>query len=244
MIRSFHFLVYPLSLFSLLLLLAACGENGSDQSTETAEPVAPTRTREAEPPSDSAKVIVFFGNSLTAGYGLPPEQSYPALIRERLDSLGYNYRVVNAGVSGETSTGGDSRIDWVLNQPIDIFVLELGGNDGLRGIPPEETRKSLQSIIDKVEEKHPEAEIILAGMQIPPNMGPEYTAEFRRIYPELATGNDVTLLPFLLEGVGGEPELNQPDGIHPNEEGMKIVAENVWEVLKPMVERSGGKSGG
>lgn len=235
MIRSFQFPAYLLSCIGLSLLLAACGENETGPRTEATEPAA---AREAEPSADSAKVIVFFGNSLTAGYGLQPEQSYPALIQRRLDSLGYdNYRVVNAGVSGETSSGGEARVDWVLRQPVDIFVLELGGNDGLRGIPPEETRKNLQSIIDKVEEKHPEATIILTGMQIPPNMGTEYTQAFRRIYPSLAAENDVVLLPFLLEGVGGEPELNQPDGIHPNQEGMERVAENVWGVLRSLLKK-------
>jgi len=238
MITSLHYLRYFLSFLSLLLLFSACGGNETRQRIETEEPSAGPPARQANPSSESDKVIVFFGNSLTAGYGLEPEQSYPALIQRRLDSLGYDYRVVNAGVSGETSTGGDSRIDWVLNQPVDIFVLELGGNDGLRGIPPVETRKSLQSIIDKVQQKAPEADIILAGMQIPPNMGPEYTEEFRRIYPELAEKNDVILLPFLLKGVGGEPEFNQPDGIHPNEEGTKVVAENVWKVLESLLEKS------
>jgi acyl-CoA thioesterase-1 len=216
-----------------MIIFSGCADDTSaDQGREGDKPAD---TEEIRPSSKDRKVIVFFGNSLTAGYGLKPEQAYPALIQDRIDSLNYPYEVVNAGVSGETSAGGNSRVDWVLRQPVDIFVLELGGNDGLRGIPPEETRKNLQSIIDKVREQRPEAEIILAGMEAPPNMGQEFTAGFRQIYPELAAENDVALVPFLLEGVGGEPELNQTDGIHPNEEGAKRVAENVWEVLKKML---------
>ena len=181
------------------------------------------------------KTIVFFGNSLTAGYGLTPQQAFPALIQNKIDSLGLPYKVINAGVSGETSTGGDARIDWILKQPLDIFILELGANDGLRGIPLSQTKQSLQSIIDKVKAKYPSAILILAGMQIPPNMGANYTTEFKNLYPELAAKNNMTLIPFLLEGVGGEAKLNQEDGIHPSAEGAKIVAENVWEVLQPLL---------
>jgi acyl-CoA thioesterase I len=181
------------------------------------------------------KTIVFFGNSLTAGYGLTPQQAFPALIQNKIDSLGLPYRVINAGVSGETSTGGDARIDWILKQPLDVFVLELGANDGLRGIPVSQTKKSLQSIIDKVKAKYPSARLVLAGMQIPPNMGASYTTEFKNLYPELATKYNITLIPFLLEGVGGEAKLNQEDGIHPSAEGAKIVAENVWKVLQPLL---------
>jgi len=188
--------------------------------------------------ADSAvtkKTIVFFGNSLTAGYGLSPSEAFPAIIQNKIDSLGLPYKVINAGVSGETSSGGNGRIDWILRQPLDVFVLELGANDGLRGIPLSETKKSLQSIIDKVKEKYPEARLVLAGMQIPPNMGASYTTEFRNIYPELAQKNGATLIPFLLEGVGGELKLNQQDGIHPTAEGHHIVAENVWQVLEQVL---------
>ena len=138
-------------------------------------------------------------------------------------------------MSGETTSGGKNRIDWVLKQNVDVFILELGANDGLRGIPLKETRTNLQQIIDFVREKNPDIEIILAGMQIPPNMGQDYTTEFRNIFPELAEKNDIHLIPFLLEDVAGDPELNQQDGIHPTAEGQKILAENVWEVLKPVV---------
>ena len=178
------------------------------------------------------KTIVFFGNSLTAGYGLSPSEAFPALIQNKIDSLNLPYKVVNAGVSGETSSGGNSRIDWILRQPLDIFILELGANDGLRGIPISETKKNLQSIIDKVKAKNPEAKLVLAGMQIPPNMGQQYATEFRNIYAELAAKNKMILIPFLLEGVGGEVKLNQQDGIHPTAEGHHIVAENVWRELK------------
>ena len=177
------------------------------------------------------KTIVFFGNSLTAGYGLSPSQAFPAIIQKKIDSLGLPYQVVNAGVSGETSSGGNTRIDWILRQPVDIFILELGANDGLRGIPLSETKKSLQSIIDKVKAKYPATKLIFAGMEVPPNMGQTYTTEFRNIYTELATKNAMTLVPFILEGVGGETQLNQEDGIHPTAEGHKIVAENLWRQL-------------
>ena len=143
--------------------------------------------------------------------------------------------MINAGVSGETSSGGDSRISWILRQPVDVFVLELGANDGLRGIPPSATRKSLQSIIDKVKSKYPAAKQVLAGMQIPPNMGQKYSTEFRNIYQELATANEITLIPFVLEGVGGEVKLNQQDGIHPTAEGHRIVAENIWRELEKIL---------
>jgi acyl-CoA thioesterase-1 len=182
------------------------------------------------------KTILFFGNSLTAGYGLDdPNQAFAGLVQARLDSLGLPWQVVNAGVSGETTAGGEGRIDWILKQPVDIFVLELGGNDGLRGIPVDETRENLQTIIDKVRAANPNVKIILAGMMVPPNMGPDYGKAFQRIYPELAEKNKTTLIPFLLEGVGGEPKLNLPDGIHPTPEGHRIVMETVWKSLQSLL---------
>ena len=216
----------------LVLLMAACNNTtGNKEKKEIANPVEnnPAQT------SSKEKIILFFGNSLTAGYGLESDEAFPGLIQERIDSLGLNYKVINAGLSGETTASGNTRIDWVLNQKVDIFILELGGNDGLRGISTEETRKNLQQMIDKIKSKYPDCLIILAGMQIPPNMGPEYTTSFRTIFPEVAEKNQVALIPFLLEGVGGEPDLNLPDGIHPNEKGHKIVTENVWKVLKPFL---------
>lgn len=189
------------------------------------------------PQSGKEKVILFFGNSLTAGLGVDKDQAFPSLIQDKIDSLGLNYKVVNAGISGETTAAGDSRVDWVLErQHVDIFVLELGANDGLRGIPTEETRSNLNSIISKVKTTYPEAKIILTGMQVPPNMGQDYAREFQQIFKEVATRQNITLMPFLLEGVAGEPELNQEDGIHPNVPGHEIIAKNVWEVLKEAME--------
>jgi acyl-CoA thioesterase-1 len=181
------------------------------------------------------KTIVFFGNSLTAGYGLSPSQAFPALIQKKIDSLGLPYTVINAGVSGETSSGGKTRIDWILKQPVDVFVLELGANDGLRGIPLAETRKNLQDIVDKVKAKNPSTKLLFAGMQIPPNMGKAYATEFKNIYTDLSEKNKMPLIPFLLEGVGGEPTLNLEDGIHPNVEGHKIVATNLWKELEKLL---------
>lgn len=182
-----------------------------------------------------SKKILFFGDSITAGYGIDSDLAFPALIEQKIDSLDLSYTVVNAGLSGETSAGGLRRIDWVLQQGVDIFVLELGGNDGLRGISPSSTKESLQGIIDKVNDSHPNAQIILTGMQAPPNMGQTYTNEFKSIFDELAESNDVIYLPFILEGVAGDPNLNQSDGIHPTEEGHQILAENVWDVLEPIL---------
>lgn len=164
------------------------------------------------------------------------EEAFPALVEQELIRAGKDIKVVNAGLSGETSAGGLSRIDWILKQPVDLFVLELGANDGLRGLPLDQTRKNLQTIIDKVKMKNPQVKIILAGMMVPPNLGKEYTEEFKNIYPALAKKNQATLLPFLLQGVGGNDELNLADGIHPNVEGHKIVAKNVLSVLKPLLK--------
>ncbi len=185
---------------------------------------------------ENPKRVLIFGDSITAGYGIDKENAYPALIQEKVDSLGWNFNIINAGSSGETSAGGARRIDWMMRQHIDVLILELGGNDGLRGVDLTDTKKNLQTIIDKVEEKYPTAEIILAGMQVPPNLGLEYTAEFMEIYPELAKTNGVRLIPFLLKDVGGEDDLNLSDGIHPNEEGHKILADTVWDTLKPILE--------
>jgi acyl-CoA thioesterase-1 len=182
------------------------------------------------------KYIVFFGNSLTAGFGLDLSEAFPALIQSRIDSLKLPYKVINAGLSGETSAGGRTRIDWILRQPLDIFVLELGGNDGLRGIPASDTYMNLQAIIDKVRSSQPAARILLTGIQIPPSMGSRYTSEFRDIFPRLAEKNKIGLVPFLLEGVGGVPRLNQADGIHPTAQGDIILADNVWRVLKGMLK--------
>jgi acyl-CoA thioesterase-1 len=182
-----------------------------------------------------ARTIIFFGNSLTAGYGLDPNQSFPALIGRRLDSLHLPYKVINAGVSGETTAGGKTRLNWTLRQPADIFVLELGANDGLRGIPVGSTRDNLQSIIDTVRRHYPACKILLAGMRVPPSMGSTYAKAFHDIFPQLAEKNKISLIPFLLDGVGGNPSLNQGDGIHPNYPGEKIVTETVWKALRPLL---------
>lgn len=178
---------------------------------------------------------MFFGDSLTAGYGLSPEEAFPYLLEQRLNEQGKNCKVINAGLSGETTAGGLSRIDWVLRQPIDVFVLELGGNDGLRGLPLEQTKSNLQAIINKVKAKNPNAKIVVAGMMVPPNMGDDYSTAFRKVFPEIAKKNNATLIPFLLEGVAGNEKLNLPDGIHPNPEGHKIVANNLVKVIGPIL---------
>jgi acyl-CoA thioesterase-1 len=224
-------IVSRLSIYFFALALLACN-NGEKQTTK--QPKTSDTTIVAASQKE-VKNILIFGNSLTAGYGLEPDQAYPSLLQNRIDSLQLPYKVVNAGLSGETTSGGNSRLDWVLRNKVDIFILELGGNDGLRGIPVTETRKNLQAMIDKVKAKYPEAKIILAGMQVPPSMGKKYGEEFKVIYSELAKKNNVELIPFLLENVGGEVKLNQKDGIHPNAEGAKIVAQNVWDVLKPLL---------
>lgn len=219
--------------FSFLILLISCKSDTQEKKNTTTK--SETKT-EVTSEVKSAKRIVFFGDSLTAGYGLDDvDDAFPGLIQKSIDSLDLGYTVVNSGVSGETTAGGRSRINWVLNQRPDVFVLELGANDGLRGVALSETRKNLQEMIDIVKEKYPECKIVLAGMQIPPNMGQDYTSEFRKIFPDLAKKNDVDLIPFLLENVGGIPSLNQSDGIHPTEEGHKIVANNVWPILKPLL---------
>jgi acyl-CoA thioesterase I len=217
-------------IITLIIFFSGCTNNnkpaGSDQTKTSSETILPVAKK---------KTIVFFGNSLTAGYGLSPEQSFPSLIQKKIDSLGLPYQVVNAGVSGETSAGGLTRIEWILQQPVDIFILELGANDGLRGTQISETKKNLQDIIDRVKAKNPQAKLLLAGMQVPPNMGQKYSIEFLDIFPELATKNSIALITFLLEGVGGETALNQQDGIHPTAAGHRIVAENVWKELEKLL---------
>lgn len=184
------------------------------------------------------RTAVFFGDSLTAGYGLddPASEAYPALIQEKIDAAKLPWRVVNAGLSGETTAGGLRRVEWVLRQPADLFVLELGANDGLRGIEPAVTQANLQAIIDRVRAKYPAAKIVLVGMQMPPTMGEDYTRAFAAMYPAVAAKNQLTLVPFLLEGIGGRAEFNQPDGLHPTARGHEIVAETVWKVLRPLLQ--------
>lgn len=184
---------------------------------------------------DQPKKIVFFGDSITAGYGIPIENAFPELIQNKIKERNLNYEVVNAGLSGETTAGGLNRIDWILRAKPDIFILELGGNDGLRGLSLEESEKNLKAMIEKVRKANSEAQIILAGMQIPPNLGQEYTNEFKALFPKVAEEMNTQLIPFLLEGVGGDPKLNLSDGIHPNPKGHEIVAETVWKYIMPLL---------
>jgi acyl-CoA thioesterase-1 len=231
---------YSLYTFAFIsVLVSACGAD--DGGTRTAEPDVLVEDSSQAPSvsNTNRSVVLFLGNSLSAGYGVEPDSAFPNLIKARIDSLGWDFEIVNAGLSGETTSGGLRRIDWLLRQPVDVLVLELGGNDGLRGIPTEVTRANLQAIIDKTRARHPDAEIILAGMQIPPNLGHEYTEAFRDIFPSLAEENDAHLIPFLLEGVGGVDRLMQNDGIHPTEHGHRVVAENVWEILRGVLEDGG-----
>ncbi len=220
----------------LMWLLVACGEQTSVQE-------APQAISEAEENDmDDTPVVLFFGNSLTAGYGLDPDESFPGILQQWFDSAGVEVRVVNAGVTGETTATGKNRVEWVLSQQrVDVFVLELGGNDGLRGIPTEETARNLRDIIAVVRNKQPNAAIVLAGMMVPPNMGQEYSADFERIFPDVAASEQVALITFLLEGVAGEAHLNLPDGIHPNREGQRIVAKTVWPFVAPLIENEKGK---
>lgn len=220
--------------FSLLIILISCKGDAPKKENAT---IVQDAIEVDSSQKTKVKRIVFFGDSLTAGYGLEDvENAFPGLIQDKIDSLQLNYRVVNSGISGETTAGGKNRIDWVLNEQPDIFVLELGANDGLRGVNLSATKSNLQFIINAVQKKYPDTKIVLAGMQIPPNMGQEYTAEFKNIFPDLAEKNAIVLVPFLLENVGGIANLNQSDGIHPTKEGHIILAKNVWEVLGPIIQ--------
>jgi len=192
---------------------------------------------DTETGGSTAKRVVVLGDSLAAGYGVEPQEAFPALLQQKVDTAGLKFTVVNAGVSGNTSADGLARIDWLLKRKMDVLVLELGGNDGLRGVPVTAMRDNLQGIIDRVKQRYPEARILVAGMRLPPNLGPDYTEAFRKVFAELAKKNNAALIPFLLEGVGGKPLLNQDDHIHPTADGHKIIAETVWKVLKPVLER-------
>ena len=183
----------------------------------------------------SPQTVLFLGDSITAGYGLELSQAYPALIQQRINKEGFNFKVINAGQSGDTSAGGLARMDWLLKNKIDVLVLELGGNDGLRGLPVEVIRKNLQAIIDRARKQYPQIKIVVAGMKMPPNMGGQYSREFEAMFAALAKKNNAALIPFILEGVGGVRQMNLPDGIHPTAGGHEIVAENVWTVLAPVL---------
>ena len=221
-----------------LLFILSCGSDKKENITsENIDTKPKEESQLSETSENGSATILFFGDSITAGYGLDDSaNAFPGLIQEKIDSLNLNYTVINSGLSGETTAGGKSRIDWILNQDIDIFLLELGANDGLRGVPLSETRANLQAIINTVQEKSPDTKIILAGMQLPPNMGQEYTTEFKELFIEIAATNDIAFIPFILKDVGGIAALNQNDGIHPTEEGHQIIAQTVWEILEPMVK--------
>ncbi|MGY3054974.1 acyl-CoA thioesterase-1 [Pedobacter sp. UYEF25] len=223
----------PLLIVCFALLLSCQNQqNQSDQADATDS----ATTKATKVSGELKENVLFFGTSLTAGYGLDPTEAYPDLIQNKIDSLHLAYKVINGGLSGETSAAGLERIDWFLKkQPVAIFVLELGANDGLRGLPLKDTKKNLQEIIDRVKAKNKNVKLVMAGMQMPPNLGKKYTADFAAIFPALAEKNKMKLIPFLLEGVAGNPKLNQQDGIHPTAQGDKILAENVWIVLKEML---------
>lgn len=218
----------------VLCLLISCKDK---QATESEVLPETPKTTKVETPAtnDSKKTILCFGNSLTAGYGLDEQEAWPALLQARLDSINEPYTVVNAGLSGETTSGGLNRLDWVIKQKVDLFILELGANDMLRGLAVDNTKENLEKIITKVSTKYPEAKIILAGMLAPPNMGDGYEKDFNRIFSDLAMKHKAALIPFLLDEVAGKKDLNLPDGKHPNLAGQKIVLENVWAALSPLI---------
>ena len=225
--------------FIMAIFLLSCGNDKTKTSQdETLNQDQTTSESSVENQEDKSKTILCFGNSITAGYGLDDtNDAFPGLLQQKIDSLNLNYEVVNSGLSGETTAGGKARIDWVLNQDIVIFILELGANDGLRGVQLSETRSNLQSIINQVKQKSPETKIILAGMQLPPNMGEDYTSAFKTVFADIAEKNDIAFIPFILKDVGGIAKLNQSDGIHPTAEGHQIIANTVWKTLKPMLEQ-------
>lgn len=221
-----------LGLVAMTALAAACTAERAEEAPKSEE------ARPAESsvqPDDSRPVVMFLGTSLTAGYGLDPADAFPSLIQGKIDRAGLDYQVVNRGVSGETSAGARQRIDWLLRQPVAVLVVETGANDGLRGQAPEELRANIQAIIDRARAEEAPPDIVLVGMEAPPNLGARFTGRFREVYRDLAQENDLSLVPFLLEGVGGVDSLNQGDGIHPNAKGHRLVAENVWRVLEPVL---------
>jgi acyl-CoA thioesterase I len=218
---------------------AACGGSGTSQASgdsatalAAGSATANGTTGSAPVSRDRRRTVVFLGTSLTAGLGLEPEQAYPALLQQKIDSAGLPFEIVNAGVSGETSAGALRRTDWLLRQPIDVLVLETGANDGLRALNIDSTKANIQSIISRVVAAKPATRILLVPMEAPPNLGARYTSGFRAMFPDLARENNLTLLPFLLEGVAGERSLNQGDGIHPSVEGAQRVADNLWPALE------------
>jgi acyl-CoA thioesterase I len=218
----------------LLAMTVACGSR--EEPAPSASAAAPANGVPATTVAEARPRIVILGDSLTAGLGLPPEQAYPTLLQQRLDKERLNYEIVNAGVSGDTSAGGLARADWALDGDVRVLIIALGGNDALRGLPIEELKGNLSTIIEKAQARR--IQVILAGMEAPPNFGQTYIVSFHEIYPDLAKQYKIPLVPFLLQGVAGIDALNQRDGIHPTAEGARIVADNIWPVLRPMLKGS------
>ena len=216
-----------------VVALLACGRDKAGAAPALAAGVDTAAT-----PAATQAVVLFGGTSLTAGLGVEPDQAYPALIQQKIDSAGLRYTVVNAGVSGETSAGALRRIDWLLRDPVAVLVLETGANDGLRGQDPDSIRSTIQAIIDRVRAAQLATRILLVGMNAMPNLGRAYVSRFQAIYPAVARANDLPIVPALLEGVGGVDSLNQPDGIHPTPAGHRRLAANVWQVLLPLLTPS------
>lgn len=224
------------------VLLGACSGSSPDGVDSRAVDSTMVVPSDSLVPSSELPVVVFLGTSLTAGLGLEEEaERYPSVLAAMADSAGVPFRLVNAGVSGETSAGGLRRLDWVLREPIDVLFVELGANDGLRGQSPDALRQNLTEIIRGARARYPDVRIVLAAMEAPPNLGATYTAAFRAVFPEVATTEDVVLVPFLLDGVAGVPELNQSDRIHPTAEGHRLTALNAWPVLEPVLEQISGE---
>ena len=216
------------------VVCASCGQPEAIRTAHEAEPAAASPAAES-PSSSSAPRIVFLGDSLTAGYGLAKGESVPSLIQKRLKDAGYPYEVVNAGVSGDTSAGGLNRLEWSLAGDVKVLVIELGANDGLRGLPVAGMKQNFTEIITRAQARN--IKVILTGMEAPPNFGPAYTSEFRGVYRQLAKEHDVVFVPFYLDGVAGIPNLNIADGIHPNAEGSRIVEKTVWAALEPLLTK-------
>jgi acyl-CoA thioesterase-1 len=229
--------IVPLALGLGMLVCAACGQPDVPSAEVRSKNDAPAAAHTGV--SASRPRIVFLGDSLTAGYGLAKEESVPSLVQGRLQAEGYPYEVVNAGVSGDTSAGGLSRLDWSLEGDVRILVIELGANDGLRGLPVANMRRNLTEVITRAQSRG--IKVVLTGMEAPPNFGDAYTAEFRQVYRDLAKLPGVTFMPFFLDGVAGVPHLNIADGMHPNAEGARIIERAVWHTLEPMLEKSLGR---
>lgn len=226
---------FVLALAFAASICSACASREEPQ-TNTSDPAA-VSTRPPASKSATGPRIVALGDSLTAGLGLSPSEAYPHLLQQRLEDEGLQYEVINAGVSGDTSAGGLSRLDWALDGDVRVLIVALGGNDALRGLPAAQLKRNLAEIIRRAQVRH--ITVVLAGMEAPPNYGPDYALAFHQVYPTLAKEYGVALVPFLLQAVGGIARLNQPDGIHPTAEGARVLADNVWTVLKPIVEPPG-----